>query len=221
MRGRNGMNVLPAEAGAGSCRLQEGPGSKPGPPFPRAMRLLDRPFGLVIASHRVRLEFRRPRVFALGPASLFPTPAMAGDSALAARVARLLARPLVRGSLLVSSLAAFAGNFPLLASIHRSKSTIFLGHGIPPSRPGSFVPRRALHGRPPPTVQPRCHERIDSVGDSELSGRGSRGPTERRNVTLTGRFRGFRGTGVPIWALSYPLSSPCAKPHPTLINTGA
>src|SRR3954467_11589097 len=63
---------------------------------------------------------------------------MAGDTSLASGVASLFARPLVRGSLLMCSLAPLAGNLTLLASIHRSESTIFLGHvPLPPVPIGS------------------------------------------------------------------------------------
>ena len=61
-------------------------------------------------------------------ALLFLLPAMARHPALAARLTRFLARPLVRGPFLMRGLAALAGNLALLASIHRCKSTILFGH---------------------------------------------------------------------------------------------
>jgi len=51
---------------------------------------------------------------------------VAGDPALASGVARFLARPLVSGALLMSGLAALAGDLPLLGAVHGSKTTIFL-----------------------------------------------------------------------------------------------
>src|SRR4029450_4232340 len=127
--------------------------------------LFHRTIRLVVVSHRLRLEIRASSLLALWSPCPLPATAMAGNATLAPGIAGLFTGPLVRGSLLVGSFAAFAGDFALLASIHRSESTVFLCHGIPPSRPGSFVPRRALHGRPPSTLQPRCHEHIDFPGD--------------------------------------------------------
>ena len=43
---------------------------------------------------------------------------MAGDAALATGVTRLLAGPLVSGSLLVRGLAPLAGDLPLLDPVH-------------------------------------------------------------------------------------------------------
>src|SRR5687767_2255801 len=57
--------------------------------------------------------------------------AVARHAALAARFARLLARPLVRGALLVRRLAALACILPLLRAVHRCESAIFFGHRIP------------------------------------------------------------------------------------------
>jgi hypothetical protein len=54
--------------------------------------------------------------------------AMTRHPALAPRLTRFLARPLVSGSLLMRGLAALACNLALLASIHRRESTILFGH---------------------------------------------------------------------------------------------
>ena len=54
--------------------------------------------------------------------------AMARHPALAAGFARFLARPLVRGALLVRRLAALARNLALLVAVHRSKSAILFCH---------------------------------------------------------------------------------------------
>jgi hypothetical protein len=51
-----------------------------------------------------------------------------GDATLSPGVARFLARPLVGRAFLVRSLASLACNLALLCTIHRSESTIFLGH---------------------------------------------------------------------------------------------
>ncbi len=92
---------------------------------------------------------RRGRACRLGPGTLtlvrprtglLPAPLVTGDSTLSTRVPRFFAGPLVRGTFLMGSLASLAGNFTLLGAIHRRKSTIFLGHVVPP-RP-RFGPAR-------------------------------------------------------------------------------
>ena len=102
--------------------------------------------GVVVASHHL------------------PAPAMAGDTAFAAGIARFLAGPLVSGAFLVGSLAPLTGDLALFGAIHRRKSSIFLGHVIlppcawwspfacSPSRQASpasatEVPRKAYFGR--------------------------------------------------------------------------
>src|SRR5262249_17032889 len=61
-------------------------------------------------------------------ARLLATSLVARDTALAAGVARLFTRPLMRGALLVGSFPSLARNLTLLGPIHRSKPAIFLGH---------------------------------------------------------------------------------------------
>src|SRR5262249_16805586 len=53
---------------------------------------------------------------------------MARHPALASRLARFFARPLVRRSFLMRRLPALAGDLALLAPIHRRKSPILFGH---------------------------------------------------------------------------------------------
>src|SRR5262249_61054686 len=55
---------------------------------------------------------------------------MAGHAALAARFARFLTRPLVRGAFLVRRLPAFARNLALLVPVHRCKAAILFCHAI-------------------------------------------------------------------------------------------
>jgi hypothetical protein len=57
--------------------------------------------------------------------------AMTRQTTLAARVARLFARPLVSSTLLMRSFPTFAGNLFLLAAIHGRKSAIFFCHVDP------------------------------------------------------------------------------------------
>ena len=165
---------------------------RPEPSRPEQQALLYRSVRMIVGSDRLRFEIRGPRFLGLGSSRLLPATAMAGDTTLATGIAGLFAGPLVRGSLLVGSLAALAGNLALLASIHRSESTIFLCHGIPPSRPGSFVPRRALHGRPNPQL---CNHGATNtliclkIATSLQGGR--RLPMPGRNVPNGGGFQHF------------------------------
>jgi hypothetical protein len=55
---------------------------------------------------------------------------VARQSAFAPGCLRLLARPLVRGALLVRGAAAFAGNLTLFISIHRCEPAILDSHEI-------------------------------------------------------------------------------------------
>jgi hypothetical protein len=55
---------------------------------------------------------------------------MPRKAALASGRLRFLARPFVRGALLVRGAAAFAGNLALFIPIHRRKPTIFDSHEI-------------------------------------------------------------------------------------------
>src|SRR5262245_62816260 len=85
---------------------------------------------LGIRRHRV---FRRPgaglgRIRRPAAALLLLLPPVARHAALAAGLARLLRRPLVRGALLVRRLAAFARDLSLLVPIHRRKATILFSH---------------------------------------------------------------------------------------------
>jgi len=82
--------------------------------------------------------------------------AMAGDSSLSPGVARFLARPLVGRALLMRSLAALTGDLALLGAVHRSESTIFLGHVSSSRR--SLVRRSDAEAVSRGLVQRRCHE---------------------------------------------------------------
>ena len=102
------------------------------------------------------------------PAShLFPATLVAGESAFAAGVPGLLARPLMGRALLMRRLAALAGNLTLLGPIHRRKSAVFLGHCGSSSRPvnggNSFSRLGALPCRASPssaTAVPRNRRKL-------------------------------------------------------------
>src|SRR5258705_9894023 len=86
--------------------------------------------------------------------------------AFSSRFTSFLARPLVSRALLVRRFSAFARDFPLFGSIHRSKSTVLFCHRILPL-PGSNRCRvciRATCARPAPTLglQPMCHRNLVS-----------------------------------------------------------
>jgi hypothetical protein len=55
---------------------------------------------------------------------------MARQSALATRCLRFLARPLVRGALLMRGATALAGDLALLVAIHRREATILDSHEL-------------------------------------------------------------------------------------------
>ena len=61
---------------------------------------------------------------------LFLLPAMTGHAALATRLTRFVARPLVSRALLMRGFAALARNLALFVSVHRCKSAIFCGHYV-------------------------------------------------------------------------------------------
>src|SRR5579871_6105526 len=84
----------------------------------------------VLHAHRAILPALRRS--ALRRRVLLATALMTRDSALPSGVTRLLARPLVRRSLLVRGLSALAGDFTLLGAVHGRETTIFLCHVRPP-----------------------------------------------------------------------------------------
>jgi hypothetical protein len=67
-------------------------------------------------------------------ATLLLLPTVARHAALAAGFACFLARPFVRGPLLMRRLATLARNLALLAAVHRRKSAIFFCHRTLPAR---------------------------------------------------------------------------------------
>src|SRR5581483_4767206 len=84
-------------------------------------------------SRRLVRPARRSAVVRILPADalaalLLLLPAMTRHAALAPRLTRFLARPLVSGAFLMRRFATLAGNLALLRSIHRRKSAIFFCH---------------------------------------------------------------------------------------------
>src|SRR5438045_5597528 len=83
---------------------------------------------IVGADHLLRVRARL--VAAHLAALLLLLPSVARHAALAAGLARFLARPLVRGAFLVRRLAAFARDLSLLVPVHRRKAAIFFCHAF-------------------------------------------------------------------------------------------
>lgn len=80
--------------------------------------------------------------YPVGSPCLLAASTMTRNAPFAPRVPRLFARPLVGRALLMRRLAPLAGDLPLLASIHRRESAIFLRHGflpLPSSSPDELV----------------------------------------------------------------------------------
>src|SRR5688572_25615270 len=84
-----------------------------------------------------RVGGRVARLAARVSAHLLTATTVAGDAALAACIASFLARPLVGRAFLMCGFAPLACYLALLGAIHRSKSTIFLGHWVLLTVPGS------------------------------------------------------------------------------------
>ena len=190
--------------------------------MPASDCLLDRSLRLVVASHRARLDI--PTASSPRPRVRRPAPDV-GDG--------WRSRPCGRRRVpLRSSTRARcpSGEQPChpcwqspAACFYPSKRI----HDLPWPRCSS-LPSRFL--RPPTSSSPgvpsaNCAttvpQRIDSVGDSDMPGSGRRGRARRLSSPTDGVFRVSGEAGAAIWALTYPLSRPCAKSHPTLINTGA